>query len=943
MKCRMLLVSVGLMVSVLGGSQLWGESSVDFQRDIQSIFEEKCLSCHKADLPQSGLVLESIDSILQGGEKAGASIIAGDSGNSPLIHYLRGQIEPRMPMGGDPLPEDQINLIAQWIDQLRQPMAESRRDHDASAHYFDANVRSLLEQNCFSCHNAQTHQSGLVLETQASIMKGGAIQGPAIIAGKSDQSPLIQRLRGTREPKMPMKGQPLSEEQIGRIARWIDQLNPSSAIVDNRSSRKLGWPWTPVTKLEIPVVKNTEWVNNPIDAFILAKLEQRELEPARAVSKRGLLRRLYFGLIGLPPTPEEMEQFLTNPSPKVYKQEVEKLLRDSRYGEHWGRHWLDLARYSDTRGGAIDYPQIHMWRYRDYVIRAFNQDRPYDRFIKEQLAGDAFRNYGNEGKLGLGFLGLWVQVEAEGEQARRNFITDVVNTTGSVFLGLTLGCAHCHDHKYDPLPQKDYARIEAFFSPMSFDKQDLPFHQYELPLQQPERWKRKKNQWKEQLAEMDKKISEFRTELKNREVAYQVLRAPQDLKDWVEEGQRKLLEPSDTLLTQEDKDRLALIRLQKGRFANPVVPGYYEPKAYMVKESPLQHNLATYVLTGGNWRLKAEQVQPGFLSAITGNSDPVNLDGLRGSRRKLLAQWITRRDHPLTARVMVNRIWQYHFGKGLVSTPSDFGDNGGGTVHQDLIDWLAWQFMENGWSVKKIHRLILNSNVYQQAMTHPRSEAYEKVDPDNRYLWVRDPVRIEAESLRDSLLAVSGQLNPEAGGPPFFPEENLEQMARAETWWDPSDSKELKRRSIYMIQSRSYPIPMIKVFDGPNLDESCVVRGNTTVTPQVFTLFNGKFSHEQSQIMAERILTEVGTDPVKQIERAFQLAFQRLPSKAEKETSMAFLAEPKAVLKKPHNFSLRRVGLVQNAERGISGVDRIRSLSDLCLVLINMNEFVFLE
>ena len=706
-------------------------------------------------------------------------------------------------------------------------------------------------------------------------------------------------------------------------------------------SKKLGWPWTPVVEPEIPQVKRGEWVNNPIDAFVLARLDEKGLEPAPPVSKHGLLRRLYFGLIGLPPTAEAMERFLKEPSVGAYAQEMERLLADLRYGERWGRHWLDLVRYSDTRGGAIDYPRPHMWRYRDYVIRAFNQDRPYDRFVKEQIAGDAFRIYGDEGKLGLGFLGQWVQVEAEREQVRRDFSVDVVDTTGSVFLGLTLGCARCHDHKYDPIPTEDYYRLEAFFSPTSVDLKELPFHPYEVPRLQPELWKKRAQEWEERLSRRKEVGNEFKEELKQREAAHQAMRTSQDLKDWAWEDLRKIPFPKDTLYSQEEKDRLKLIQRQRARFANPNSPDYYQPKAHLVSDSPLHHTIATYLLKGGNYKLRGKEVRPGFLSASTGHSDPVDLQGLAGSRRQLLAKWIASRESPLTARVMVNRIWQYHFGEGLVPTPSDFGNNGGGTAHRDLIDWLAWQFMESGWSIKQIQRLILTSNVYRQSQQHPRYEEQEKVDPGNRYLWVRKPIRLESEAIRDSILAVSGELNLTMGGPPFFPESNDEQMARGGTWWEPSSREERNRRTIYMLQIRSFQLPMIKVFDGPNMDESCVVRGVTTVTPQVFALFNSRFSHEQSQKMANRILADVGADPERQIEKAFRLAFQRSPSPSEKEKSLAFLRES-APGQGPR---LREVTFATAAEKRVGDEQQgePKPLGDLCLILLNMNEFIFLD
>ncbi|MSO21793.1 MAG: DUF1553 domain-containing protein [Acidobacteria bacterium] len=950
MKIKVAWARVGVVVAAasMGFANLAGaDSRVDFKRDIQPIFEKNCIACHTSQAPQGGLIMESLDSLFKGGKKEGPSVIAGNSRKSPLVRSLRGETEPRMPMGSDPLSQEQIERIAIWIDELGQPESKAKPTETASqassGHRFEQEIKPLLEQNCFACHSSEKHKSGLVLENLSSILRGGALQGPSVIAGLSEKSPLIQRLRGAKEPRMPMNGQPLSEQQIARIAKWINELEAPTLAEVTRDSKKLSWPWTPVAEPVIPEVKRKEWVRNPIDAFVLAKLERRQMEPAPPVSKRGLLRRLYFSLIGLPPTPEDMERFLKDDSPDAYARETEKLLADSRYGERWGRHWLDLVRYSDTRGGAIDYPRPHMWRYRDYVIRAFNQDRPYDRFIKEQIAADAFPTYGDEGKLGLGFLGQWVAVEAEGEQVRRDYVVDVVNTTGSVFLGVTLGCARCHNHKYDPIPTKDYYRIESFFSPMNVDLRDAPFHQYEMPRLQVEHWKKAAKEWEQLLAERKKAADQFEEQIKKRKIEHQILWSTQDLKDWSDPGQRKLPFPSDTLLSQEDKDRQKLIGRQTARFANPNSPDYYLPKAYMVNDSELQNTVATYVLTGGNYKLRSEEVKPGFLSAISGEADGPDLDGLNGSRRQLLAKWIASRENPLTARVMVNRIWQYHFGKGLVATPSDFGKNGVGTVHQDLIDWMAWRFMESGWSIKEIHRLILSSNVYQQSMKHPRAQEQDAIDSDNQHLWVRDPVRIEVESIRDSVLAVSGQLNPLMGGPPFFPEANDEQMARASTWWESSSRTEQSRRAVYMLQIRSFQLPMVKVFDGANMDESCVVRGVTSVTPQVFALFNSKFAYEQSQEMASRLIAEAGNNPEKQIERAFQLAFQRPPSKSEKEKSLAFLSE--FLSKPPVDLSLKKSAYIQatdtQAVQQPSG--EAGALADLCLILFNMNEFIFLE
>ncbi|MBM3783677.1 MAG: DUF1553 domain-containing protein [Acidobacteria bacterium] len=787
---------------------------------------------------------------------------------------------------------------------------------------FEQDIRPVLESRCASCHSAAARQGGLAVDTVDNLLRGGA-NGAVIVAGHSDRSPLVLRLRGSSQPRMPMGGKPLADAEIERIAKWIDAMpvrpGTPQAGAKSQGNKKLGWPWIKPAEPAVPAVKSKEWVRNPIDAFVLSKLEEKGLTPAPPVSRRGSYRRLHFALLGMPPKPEEMKRFLDDASPDAYRNEVERLLEDQRYGEKWGRHWLDLVRYSDTKGGAIDYPRPHMWRYRDYVIRAFNQDRPYDRFIKEQLAGDAFPAFGSEGRLGLAFLSQWVQVEqVEREMLRRDFMVDLVDTTASVFLGLTLGCARCHDHKYDPLPTKDYYRLEAFFTPMTVDVAEVPFHQYEAAKLDPERWERSSKQWKGTLEAREKAQADFRKGINERVEQHRILFGSQDLKDWAEPGQRKYSIPGDMLTSKEEKARQKLIGRQTARFANPNSPDYYLPKAHVVADSDeLKDVVATKVLAGGNYKLAGEEVKPGYLSAIAGNMDPVNLDGLGGTRRQLLAKWIASPDNPLTARVMVNRIWQYHFGRGLVATPSDFGKNGGGALHPELLDWLALRFVESGWSVKEIQRLIVNSNVYHLGMNHPQAEAAGKIDPDNKLFWMRDPIRIEVESIRDSMLAVSGQLNPVMGGPPYFPVANDEQMARAPTWWEPSEVKERSRRTVYMLQSRSFQLPFIKVFDGANMDQTCVVRGVTSVTPQVFALFNNEFSHAQSVEMAKRVAAEAGPEPDKQVQRAFQLAFQRDPSGSEREMSMKFLRRAET---KP-----------------------LGNLADLSLVLFNMNEFIFLD
>ena len=925
------------------------ERGPSFESDIRPIFETHCLSCHGAESAQSGLGMETVEALLAGGDKEGPSVVPGKSAESSLLLYLRGERQPLMPMGGDPLPAEQIDLIARWVDQLppgpadSDPTATAMAGAAASAHQFETAIKPLLKQHCFTCHSIQNHQSGLVLETVASLLKGGSLGGPGVIPGKSSSSSLIQRLRGEKAPQMPLNGEPLSEEQVGLIARWVDELEVTPAQ-ERAAAEKPGWPWTPLQKPAVPQVSQKSWVRNPIDAFVLAKLEEKGMQPAPPVGRRELLRRLYFDLIGLPPTPEEMEAFLEDDSPDADRNAIEKLLADSRYGERWARHWMDVVRYGDSVGGGLDYPLPHMWRYRDYIIRAFNQDKPYDRFIKEQVAGDSFRFYGEEGKIATAFMNLQVQVEGSGD-GRRDFLTDVVNTTGAVFLGVTLGCARCHDHKYDPITHKDYYRIEAFYAPMPKpEPQPVAFIQYELPRRNPELWERKAKEWEARLKKRKERADVLRKQVRELTDPHRILMSPLDLKDWVVADLRRVPFPTSELVPEEISKQFSLIGRQNARFANPNDPNRYKPMAYLPNEPLGSRGYAptTFLLKGGDPKLKQEVVEPGFVVAASGDPKPVDLEGWNGSRRKKLASWLASPENPLTPRVMVNRIWQHHFGRGLVATPSDFGKNGGGALHPELIDWLAAEFIERSWSIKDVHRLMLQSNLYRQSLNNPRAREYETIDSANRYLWRMPPLRLEAEVIRDSILAVSGDLNPLAGGPSFFPDLDDEMMKRARTWWEPDSEEERNRRSVYMLQQRVLVSPLISVFDGPNISESCDVREVTTVTPQVFALFNSKFAHQKSHAMAERLLREVGTDPARQVERAFQLTLQRQPTAAEKVRGMKFLGVESGL--PGTELSLKQVAYSpESAESLPSNGKTGRSLSDFCLAMFNLNEFIFLQ
>lgn len=498
-------------------------------------------------------------------------------------------------------------------------------------------IRPILEKHCLACHDSRSHQSGLVLESPQAALQGGALNGPAVIPGKSRESPLILYLTGRKQPRMPLSGNPLSDEEIALIAGWIDRLQPLSE--DGKQARR--WPWTRLEAPETPQVGNRHWVKNPIDAFILAKLESRKLAPASPASKRLLLRRLYFDLIGQPPTPEQMHRFTSDPDLDAYRQEIDRLLRDPRYGERWGRHWLDIVRYADTDGG-YDGPLPHIWRYRDYVVRAFNQDRPFDRFIREQIAGDSYPLYGKEGKLGLGFLHGTVFSE---DGVRRDALNDIVNTTASAFLGLTLACARCHDHKYDPIPIRDYYRMEAFFAPVKLSTMEVPFSQYELPGRDSKAWEDSKAYWEGLL----KRQQEFREKttagFKERLEKARFLQAFQDLKELPPlsnspvNGDLKRAALEGVLLNDQEQALYHLMRKQTTAYRNPHSPDYYKAMAHSASAS-LGLNYAavgrdagglpdpptTFVLEGGDPKKRGEVVPPGFLSALTGHSEPAGLE-----------------------------------------------------------------------------------------------------------------------------------------------------------------------------------------------------------------------------------------------------------------------------------------------------------------------------
>lgn len=692
-----------------------------------------------------------------------------------------------------------LSALALFLGVVSPCLAQKPDKVDAA--FFENRVKPILQKSCLGCHGVGTTLGGLDLRTRAGAQKGGT-RGSAL-GSNAAQSKLYHLITGSQAPLMPPGGK-LPANEIAVLKTWLDGGSPWGGEQSLGSAQKQVW-WSLA-----PLNAHAESPN--IDRFISAKLTENKLTPSKEASRRVLIRRVYEDLWGLPPAPEEVEAFLKDPDPKAYEKLVEKLLASPNYGERWGRHWLDLARYADSGGFEGDKDRPLMWRYRDWVIEAFNSDMPYDKFLRFQIAGDELRPSDPNALIATGYLACGPQDIVENNaRTRANELDDLVSTTGSVMLGLTVGCARCHDHKYDPIAMTDYYRLSAVFAPTE---------------------------------------------------------------------RREVDGPGGKIQAVTDKGRTV-------------------PPAHLLRR--------------GDAYLVGEEIKPGFLASlpegdITLGDAPLEAKTTR--RRVMLAQWLTSEKNPLTARVMVNRIWMHHFGRGLVNTPSNFGVNGELPSHPELLDWIASQFMQSGWSIKKMHRLMLLSKAYKQASTI-RPDVMAK-DPLNRFLWRMPLRRLEGEAVRDGILTVAGTLNPERGGPPVYPP--VDPSLRADTfqgmnWPEGEDSPKTWRRSVYVKVKRSLLLPQLEVFDCPEITYTVEKRNITTTPLQALTLLNDPLILKQAGFFAERLQKERPNNPAGQIDRAYQLCLSRAPTAAELKLSQNFL--------------------------------KTRSLTEFCHSMLNLNEFVY--
>ena len=763
-------------------------------------------------------------------------------------------------------------------------------------------ARQILRERCAGCHGVAGMQGKLDLRTRESLMRGG-VRGAVIVPGDPAASLLIRAVEGRGLPPMPPTGALAANEilqlreWIAAGAQWESELpsNPRWALKPEDV-----WAFQPLGK---PSGKS-------VDEFINARLKTKA---APRADKLTLIRRATFDLTGLPPTQSAIEEFLADSSAAAFAKLVERLLASPHYGERWGRHWLDVVRYADTDGYSNDYERPNAWRYRDYVIHSFQIDKPYNQFVIEQVAGDEWKPGNPEAILGTGFLrmGPWehtgMSVAAITRQA---WLDDVTHNTAATFLGLTAGCARCHDHKFDPIPTREYYGLQAAFASTNFAQRPAAF--------QP--WENRAN-FDAELARMEQLVKHHR-------------------------------EAADALKSSNDKAEMERERIHRKRWelARRMLDRY-KPVALSVETKQAED---TFILTAGNLRSPGEKVPPLVLSAAFryNLNARVDLPQAGEGRRLQLAKWIASPENPLTARVMVNRVWQYHFGRGIAGNPNNFGKMGKKPTHPELLDWLAARFVETGWSVKTLHRTMVLSDAYQR-QAGPENEDYSSFAAR----------RLEAEELRDAILAVSGQLSADAGGPGTFPEihEDVANQPRLimGTLAPPYEPSPLRaqrnRRTVYTYQKRGIGDPMMEVFNSPSMNDSCERREASTVPLQAFSLLNGKFARDMALALAARVEKE--DDPLASL---FLRTLHRAPSAQERVQMTALLARPLAdapakTVRKPlvrslvgehtgKKFDYQEEASAEYYEENLHSSEvspRVRALAELALVLLNTNEFVY--
>ena len=701
----------------------------------------------------------------------------------------------------------------------------------------------------------------------------------------------------------------------------------------------LPWAFRKPAQVEPPareLLKHADRVRNPIDQFILMRLSESDMESAPEADRYTLVRRAYFDLLGLPPSPEQVEAFVKNDSPDAWQKLIDELLTSKHYGERWGRHWLDVARYADSGGYETDMYYRNAWRYRDYVVKSFNDDKPYNIFVQEQIAGDelwpdnldldprrvyevpAQKKRNLEARVGTGFYALYPQVHESALDAKRlryETVTDWADNTASAFMGVTLGCARCHEHKFDPFTQEDYFALHAIFASAV---------QTEHSLLSPMQWA----DWQESYPWL---------------VALREARTAHDLFE-------KRVKGKEQLSPEEEKEKQglllavgqAVLKLPRGPYGQHNIEGYagiyHIPTASVLARQHPGLIPPVHLLNRGELHRPRQLIKPALPKVLAKSTDAnAELPTPFGSRKEF-ALWLTQPDHPLTARVMVNRVWQWHFGRGIVETPNDFGAMGQPASHPELLDWLANNFVADDWKVKNLHRLIMNSATYRQS-SGVGDESYMAIDPNNKLFWRMNRRRLEGEALWDSVHTASAKLNLKMGGRPVTPPlagDELASLRKKWQWVVSADPAEHTRRGVYIMVRRNFKFPMFDVFDAPVDSVSCPTRDVTTVAPQALWGLNNGSVVRQAHYFAERVVKEVGEDPTAQVDRAWRIALGRGPSDDELASALELVRKLEAEEVVTSTVSSK------TGEAAVAPA-RAKALSKLCLALFNLSEFAFVD
>ena len=882
-------------------------------------------------------------------------------------------------------------LMRAWLFVVLLPIANvCRADETPAASpppapQFERDIHPLLKTYCWKCHGGEGYAAELDFRSLPLILKGGK-NGKVIEPGSAEMSLLYQKLAAKQMP--PGDALKPTDAHLSTIKAWIDGGAPGryagGPLTDAEdpplsADDRNWWAFRKPIRPEPPSVKHADRVRTPIDAFVLARLEAKGLTSSPDADRAALLRRVYFDLVGLPPPPEEIDRFLADTATDAYDRLIDRLLDSPHYGERWGRHWLDAAGYVDTIGSdndaAIIKPRDGAWRYRDYVVSAFNSDKPYDRFLLEQLAGDELVDWRNAEKftpeikellVATGFLRSAADNTIENElntaDIRHQILYDTMQTFSTNVLGLTIHCAQCHSHKFDPLAQADFYRLLAIFTPafnvQNWKKVDERFLPDVSPLERQE-IERHNAEIDKQTADLNRQIAEIRNPVRQklfdgklallpeaiRQDTRTAVETPAEKRNEVQKyladklGPQLVVKPEEIAAALDEAGKAAISQREREIAALGGSRKSYGKIQAMWDVGPAP---AAYLYRRGGYEFPGAAVTPGFPVVLTIQVPAPLLSsgttGVTSGYRTALAKWLAQPDHPLTSRVIVNRVWQHYFGRGIVSTPDNFGRSGAAPTHPELLDWLATEFVRSGWKFKSLHRLILKSTAYRQssrnaalATTTPATGEQPAidpaaVDPENALLWRMPLRRLESEIIRDAALAVSGKLDRSMGGPPVPVKPLPDGMVIVETQNLPAGTTSF-RRSLYLVSRRNYQPTELSVFDQPLIATNCVRRTSAAVALQSLTMLNGQFITEQAEHFAKRVIAAAGTDELKRIELAFKLALGRDPSHDE-------LALSRLLLAKQFQRLLDQPGTTP------AQADE-QALVHVCHMLLNTNEFLY--